>query len=53
MKKLFMVCCLLGIAMTSFAEDMKLTVPELEPKLTYGETMTYRPELSLKGNHRR
>jgi membrane-associated phospholipid phosphatase len=33
--------------MTSFAEDMKLTVPELEPKLTYGETMTYRPELSL------
>ena len=47
MKKLFMVCCLLGIAMTSFAEDMKLTVPELEPKLTYGETMTYRPELSL------
>lgn len=38
MKKLFMVWCLLGIATTSFAEDLKLTVPELEPKLTYGET---------------
>ena len=47
MKKLFIVCCLLGMAMASFAEDMKLTVPELEPKLSYGETMTYRPELSL------
>ena len=47
MRKLFLVCCLLGMAMTSFAEDLKLTVPELEPKLTYGETTMYRPELSL------
>ena len=47
MKKLFVVCCLLSIAMSSFAEDLKLTVPELEPKLTTNETMTYRPELSL------
>ena len=56
MKKLFMVCCLLGIAMASIAEDLTFTVPEmdltltvptLEPKLTCGETMTYRPELSL------
>ena len=50
MRKLFMVCCLLGMAMTSFAEDLKLTVPELEPKMTYGETMTYRPELNLNVN---
>jgi hypothetical protein len=47
MKKLFFVCCLLGFSSASIAEDFTLTVPELEPKLTYGETMTYRPDLSL------
>ena len=47
MRKLYLICCLLGFAIASSAEDLTLTVPELEPKLTYGETMTYRPELSL------
>ena len=47
MKKLFFVCCLLGFSSASIAEDFTLTVPELESKLTYGETMTYRPDLSL------
>jgi len=42
-----LICCLLGFAIASSAEDLTLTIPELEPKLTYGETMTYRPELSL------
>ena len=47
MKKLLLVCCLLGATIASSAEDLKLTVPELEPKLTYDETMTYHPGLSL------
>ena len=47
MRKLYLICCLLGFAIASSAEDLTLTIPELEPKLTYGETMTYRPELSL------
>ena len=47
MKKLYVVCCLLGFAISSSAEDFTLTVPELEPKMTYGETMSCRPELSL------
>jgi len=42
-----MVCCLLGFAIAMSAEDLTLTVPELEPKLRYGETMTCRPELGL------
>ena len=47
MKKLLMMVCLTVMALSASAEDLTLTVPELEPKLTYGETMTYRPELSL------
>ena len=47
MKKLFFVFCLLGFSIASFAEDFTLTVPDFEPKLTYGETLTYCPELSL------
>jgi membrane-associated phospholipid phosphatase len=47
MKKLFCAFFLLGTATASFAEELKLTAPELEPKLVYGETKTYRPELSL------
>ena len=47
MRKLYLVCCLLGFAISSSAEDLTLTVPEMEPKMTYGETMSYRPELSL------
>ena len=47
MRKLYLVCCLLGFAISSSAEDLTLTVPEMEPKMTYGEMMSYRPELSL------
>ena len=47
MRKLYMICCLLGFAIASSAEDLTLTVPEMEPKMTYGETMSFRPELSL------
>ena len=47
MKKLFILLCLAAMTLTAFAEDFTLVAPELEPKLTYGETMTYRPELRL------
>jgi len=47
MKKLFIFLCLAAMTLTAFAEDLTLEAPELEPKLTYGETMTYRPELRL------
>jgi membrane-associated phospholipid phosphatase len=47
MKKLFILLCLTAITLTASAEDLTLVAPELEPKLTYGETMTYRPELRL------
>ena len=46
MRKLFLALFLLGASVASFAEDLKLTVPELEPKLTYGESTTYRSELN-------
>ena len=47
MKKLLFLLCMTGLSLTAAAEELVLTVPELEPKLTYGEPMTYRPELSL------
>ena len=48
MKRLFFLfCCLTGMTLSASAEDMKLTVPEMEPKMTYGETRTYRPELNM------
>jgi membrane-associated phospholipid phosphatase len=47
MKKLFILLCLAAMTLTAFAEDLTLVAPELEPKLTYGETMTCRPELRL------
>ena len=47
MKKLFILLCLAAMTLTAFAEDLTLEAPELEPKLTYGKTMTYRPELRL------
>ena len=47
MKKLFILLCLAARTLTAFAEDLTLEAPELEPKLTYSETMTYRPELRL------
>ena len=47
MKKLFILLCLAAMTLTAFAEDFTLVAPELEPKLTYSETMTYRPELRL------
>ena len=47
MKKLFIFLCLAAMTLTAFAEDLTLEAPELEPKLTYSETMTYRPELRL------
>ena len=48
MKKLFLVCCFLNMAIVSFAEDLKLTVPELEPKMTYGETTLNSLELNVE-----
>ncbi len=45
---LLSLCCLTGITLSVSAENMKLTAPELEPKLTYGDTRTYRPELKLE-----
>ena len=47
MKKLFIFLCLAAMTLTASAEDLTLVAPELEPKLTYGETMIYRPELRL------
>ena len=47
MKKLLFLLCMTGISLTAVAEDLKLTAPELEPKISYGETMTCRPELGL------
>ena len=47
MKRLFFVCCLFGLTMSAAAEDLKLTVPEMEPKMTYGEAVTACPELNL------
>ena len=47
MKKLFFLFILAGLSQTASAEDLTLSVPDLEPKLTYGETMEYRPALSL------
>ena len=46
MKKI-LVALLLGTSMTSFAEDLKLTVPELEPKLVYSETESNQPDLHI------
>ncbi len=46
MKKI-LVALLLGTSMTSFAEDLKLTVPELEPKLVYSETESNQPDLNI------
>ena len=46
MKKI-LVALLLGMSMTSFAEDLKLTVPELEPKLVYSETESNQPDLNI------
>ena len=40
--------CLMGMTLSASAEDLKLTVPELEPKMTYGDTRTYCPELKLE-----
>ena len=48
MKRILFALCMMGMALTVFAEDLTLTVPEMKPELTYGETMEYRPELSLR-----
>jgi membrane-associated phospholipid phosphatase len=47
MKKLLLTLCLTAATMVVSAEEVTLTAPKLEPKLTYGESMGYRPELSL------
>ncbi len=47
MKKLFFLLCLAGMSLAASAEDLKLTVPELEPKLMCGETTDYSSALSL------
>ena len=47
MKKLFLLLSLFGVSTVSFAEELTLMVPEMEPKLVSVETMDYRPSLSL------
>ena len=47
MKKLLFLLCLTGISLTAIAEDLKLTTPELEPKMTYGEALSFRSDLAL------
>ncbi len=37
----------MAATMAATAEELTISVPEMEPKLTYGEPMGYRPELSL------
>lgn len=49
MKKLFFLLCLAGLTLTASAEEFKLDIPEMEPKLTYGETTTTLPVLNLNG----
>ena len=49
-KKLLVALCLIGASGDSFAEDMKLTVPEMEPKLVYGKTTGSNQNLSLNWN---
>ena len=47
MKKLFFLLCLTGLTLTASAEEFKLDVPEMEPKLTYGENTSTLPVLNL------
>ncbi len=47
MKKLLFVLCLLGVTTLTNAEELKLTVPELVPKLVYSDTPNYIPELEM------
>lgn len=47
MKKLLFLLCLTGISLTAIAEDLKLTTPELEPKMTYGEALSFRSDLAF------
>ena len=46
MKKLILAFFFLGTSTVSFGEELKLTIPEMEPKLIYSKSMTYCPELS-------
>ena len=47
MKKLLFLLCLAGLALTASAEEFKLDVPEMEPKLMYGENTSTLPVLNL------
>lgn len=47
MKSFLLAFCLLGSAATASAEELKLTVPELEPKLVYSNTPDFIPELEM------
>ena len=46
-KSFLLAFCLLGSAATASAEELKLTVPELEPKLVYSNTPDFIPELEM------
>ena len=48
MKKLLFLLCMVGMTLTASAEDLKLTVPEMEPKLMNVESLNNRSELSLE-----
>ena len=46
---LLITLALMSVGITkASAEEWKLDVPPMEPQLTYSETTSYRPELSLK-----
>ncbi len=47
MKKILFSLCLMTTVLVASAEDLKLTLPEMEPRLSSGMVQNYRPELSL------
>ena len=46
-RRLFWALCLLSVSVVCLAEDMKLTAPEMEPRLTYGESASKNTYLLL------
>ena len=46
-RRLFWALCLLIVSVVCLAEDMKLTAPEMEPRLTYGESASKNTYLLL------
>ena len=49
-KKLLIALCLTCLSLAAQADNLTLTAPDMEPRLTYGETMDLRPEHALDLN---